>query len=445
MGGRMGWARVCASGLLSIGVSVSMVGSPSRASACGGCFVPPGKEIGAVGAHRMAITVRGNETILWDQIVYDGAPEDFVWVLPVAAGVEVELADNAFFEALSLASRLRLDGPLVCAPSASDLAPVTSPVGYETGPIARPTDLPPDSDMRDVHITAEGVVGPYETVTISGDVTELVSWLVERGYLVPESFIPILADYAARGMSFAVLRLRPEAGVDRMQPVRIRLPGVGASLPLRMVAAGVVTTVDLELFVIGEGRYEVSGFGNTEVDRTLLAYDVATLRFNYQQLFDAALYWGTGVGTNWVTEHAAPLDVASLRAYRSLSDGVMRTAEADVDIAVADLDAPYLTRLRTRLPPSELEQDLTVRVSSGGDLVGPVAVTLALNEDPSLCVAPGGALPDAGPRALPTPRACGCGAVRRDTSGLDLGALGVLSVLAVGWIGRRRSARRRPA
>ncbi len=444
MGGRMGWVRLCAAGLALASV-VSIAGMPSRASACGGCFVPPGKETGAVGAHRMAITVRGNETILWDQIVYDGAPEDFVWVLPVAAGIEVELADNAFFEALSLASRLRLDGPLVCAPGATDVASVTSPVGYEAGPIARPTDLPPDAEMRDVHVTAEAVVGPYETVTISGDVTELVSWLVERGYLVPEAFIPILADYAARGMSFAVLRLAPGEGVDRMQPVRVRLPGVGASLPLRMVAAGVVTTVDLELFVIGEGRYEVSGFGNAEVDRTLLAYDVATLRFNYQQLFDAALYWGTGVSTNWVTEHAAPLDVPSLRAYRSLADGVMRTAEADVDIAVADLDAPYLTRLRTRLPPSELERDLTVRVSSGGDLVGPVAVTLALNEDPSPCAPRDAARPDAGPRALPTPRACGCGAVRRDTSGLDLGVLGALSVIALGWFGRRRSVLRHRA
>lgn len=296
---------------------------PSRVDACGGCFVVPpppetpgsvAKEPGSVGAHRMAITVRGNETVLWDQIVYGGAPEDFVWVLPVARGIEVELAENAFFEALVDQSRLRLDGPTVCLPpGASDVASVTAPVEYEAGPIARPLDLPLDATERDVAVSREGVVGPYETVTLSGDAEQVASWLVERGYLVPASFVPIFADYAAVGLSFAVLRLRPGAGVDRMQPVRVVLPGVGASLPLRMVAAGASTAVDLELFVIGEGRYEVSGFGNAEVDRDRIVYDVALRNFNYRQLFDDALFAETGPGTNWVTEHAKS---ASSKSWR---------------------------------------------------------------------------------------------------------------------------------
>lgn len=376
----------------------------ARASACGACLVvpptTPSKEPGAVTAHRMAITVRGNETILWDQIVYSGEPEDFVWVLPVAAGVEVELAENAFFEALVSQARLRLDAPSVCLPGASDVATVSTPTGYEAGPIARAMELPLDVSERDVAISHEAVVGPYETVTLRGSTSDVVSWLVDRGYLVPENLVPIIEDYAARGMSFAVLRLAPGAGVDRMQPVRVRLPGLSPSLPLRMVTAGVVTTVDLELFVIGEGRYEVAGFGNAEVERDRLAYDVAIRNFNYRQLFDAALFAGDGLGTNWVTEHAAPLDVDAARAFRSLVEGedTPRSAAADVDIAVADIDRPYLTRLRTRLPPSELGEDLGIRVSAGGDLTGPIAVTRVLNEDPTPCIPLDAPRSDAGPR-----------------------------------------------
>jgi hypothetical protein len=58
------------------------------AAACGGCFHVP-NPMGtptAVNAHRMVIVVAPGQTILWDQIVYEGDPSDFVWVLPVAPG-----------------------------------------------------------------------------------------------------------------------------------------------------------------------------------------------------------------------------------------------------------------------------------------------------------------------------------------------------------------------
>lgn len=329
-------------------------------------------------------------------------------------------------------ARLRLDGPSVCLPNPSDVATVSTPTAYEAGPIARAIELPLDVPERDVATSHEAVVGPYETVTLRGAASDVVSWLVERGYLVPESLVPIIDDYARRGMSFAVLRLAPGLGVDRMQPVRVRLPGVSPSLPLRMVSAGVVSTVDLELFVIGEGRYEVSGFGNAEVERDRLAYDVAIRNFNYQELFDAALFAGTGVGTNWVTEYAAPLDVNAARAFASRVDGesTPRSAAVDVDVAVRDLDQPYLTRLRTRLPPSELGDDLSVRASLGGDLTGPVTVTRVLNEDPTPC-APrdGGTARDAGPRDEGPRVICiaDCRAGSRSTPSV----LGVVSLLAV--------------
>lgn len=427
----------------AVGVAwvMAVLSWPEEASACGACFAPA-KDVTSVGAHRMAISVRANETILWDQIVYAGAPEDFVWVLPVMPGVEVEVADNAFFEALVDQARLQLDGAAFCAPPGSDNAMVTPPTVYESGPIAVSTSIAPD-DSRSVRISSEGVVGPYETAVVSGDVDVLVNWLLEKGYVVPEAFVPLLDLYAQAGMSFAVLRLSPGEGVDRMLPVRVRYPGVGPSLPLRLVAAGVLTTVDLELFVIGEGRYEISGFGNAEVDRDRLAYDVNQLRFNYRELFDMALFEGRGVGTNWVTEHAAPLDVARVRAYESEGpDGVLRTAAADLEHAIEGIERPYLTRIRTRLPPSELDTDLTVRVSTAGDLVGPVAVTRILN--PPICPARVGGgsdagMPDAGPRTREAePRVCTCSL--HTASGPDGVTLTLGALLGTALFMRRRSA-----
>src|SRR5687768_5938078 len=74
--------------------SVLLAASP--ASACGGCFAPTGT-VTVVTAHRMALSISETETTLWDQIQYAGAPEDFVWVLPVRSGAVVELASNELF------------------------------------------------------------------------------------------------------------------------------------------------------------------------------------------------------------------------------------------------------------------------------------------------------------------------------------------------------------
>ncbi len=425
---------------------VAVLGWPEEASACGACFAPPSEDVTSVGAHRMAISVRGNETILWDQIVYAGAPEDFVWVLPVTPGVEVEVADNGFFEALVEQARLQLDSAPFCAASTGDSALVVAPTVYESGPIARSSSIAPD-DPRSVRVSSEGVVGPYETAILSGDVDVLVNWLLDKGYVVPEAFVPILDIYTQAGMSFAVLRLSPGEGVDRMQPVRVRYPGVGPSLPLRLVAAGVLTTVDLELFVIGEGRYEIAGFGNAEVERDRLAYDVNRLSFNYRELFDIALFAGTGVGTNWVTEHAAPLDVEAVRMYASDGPGgERRTAALDLEHAIDTLEHPYLTRIRTRLPPSELDTDLTVRVSAGGDLTGPVMVTRILNAPPGCFVDGGMSRPDAGfadasdpaPRTRgPEPRICTCSL--RSASGPDSVTLMLGALLGAALFIRRRA------
>src|SRR5262245_48036821 len=86
--------------LLSAFAALSAISITSNdARACGGCF-SGGGESTLVTAHRMALAVSTERTVLWDQIQYQGQPEEFAWVLPVRPGATVELASDAFFEAL---------------------------------------------------------------------------------------------------------------------------------------------------------------------------------------------------------------------------------------------------------------------------------------------------------------------------------------------------------
>ncbi|HEY2410275.1 MAG TPA: hypothetical protein VGI10_29925, partial [Polyangiaceae bacterium] len=80
-------------------LAVSLV--PAHARACGGCFhgpPPVTSESTVVTGHRMAYAISAERTVLWDQIQYQGAPEDFAWVLPVKPGATLELSHDAWFE-----------------------------------------------------------------------------------------------------------------------------------------------------------------------------------------------------------------------------------------------------------------------------------------------------------------------------------------------------------
>jgi hypothetical protein len=418
------------------------------ASACGGCFHPPPSgptsDYTVLSAHRMALAITPGETILWDQIAYEGSPEDFVWVLPVAGSPVVEVADNGFFEALSAAATLTLTGPVpACMLTPGMGLPTTeAPFAYESGPLATYTGRSPD-DMTHADVLYQGVVGPYETVTIgSADPDALVNWLLDHAYQVPEETRPIIDAYSAMGMSFVVLRLRPDIDVQKMRPVRVRMSGTSPLLPLRMVAVGVGTTVDLELFVFAEGRMAASGFGNAEVDRSAIAFDWATGRFDYAARFDDALFAGASGTTNWVTELAGPAPEALLTSYRATGPlGDVHEAAADYAIASAGLTSPYLTRLRTRLTRAELDRDLVLVASDAGDVGTSITVSETLNE---ICLdagAGGDAGPlvgfDAGPRMRDDRRSCVCSASRGGEAPWTLLALGLAALRA-----RRRGRRR---
>src|SRR5438094_838060 len=85
--------------LAAMGALAATVSITPRGEACGGCFTPAGPST-QVSAHRMAFAVTPTRTILWDQIVYAGAPSSFGWVLPIRGAVEVGVSTDEFFQRL---------------------------------------------------------------------------------------------------------------------------------------------------------------------------------------------------------------------------------------------------------------------------------------------------------------------------------------------------------
>lgn len=315
-----------------LGVSVFTHAPPARA--CGGCFhAETDTSTSFVTDHRMAIAISTRQTVLWDQVKYTGSPSEFAWVLPVTRGTKVELARDEWLEALDLSTKPSVKGPDISCTSASSsssssssgrASPSTSSGGGGCAPLgaassaagATPDSLSTDASApkadagyastNSVEVIGQEVVGPYSSVVVhSSEGAAMYDWLRDNGFAVPANVEPILAKYTKEGFDFLALRLRPGAGVAAMQPVRVVMPGAIARLPLRMVAAGMGTTVGLTLFVVTEGRMRPANFPNAVIDPAALRWDPVARSSNYRRLVDDAI--GAGGGRTWITEYAGEL------------------------------------------------------------------------------------------------------------------------------------------
>jgi hypothetical protein len=275
------------------------------AQACGGCFSPP-REVTVVTDHRMAFAVSPQQSVLWDQIEYTGNPKDFSWVLPVKSGTVVQLSSDQWFAALDAVT-----SPTIASPNrpCNGNGGGCGAGGAKSASFAANGGTATDSNT--VQVLSQTVVGPYDQATLRAtDPKALENWLAANGYVLPDTIRPTVSAYVAGGFDFIALRLQPGEGVQAMQPVRVVTQGSDLTLPLRMVAAGVGAQVGVTLYVVSEGRYEVTApFSNATIDESKLVWFHAQNRSNYQELSQSIMQQNGG--RTWLTEYAQPQPVGA--------------------------------------------------------------------------------------------------------------------------------------
>jgi hypothetical protein len=240
-----------------------------------------------------------------------------------------------------------------------------------------------------VTVINQQVVGPYDSVTVRASMGDtLDAWLVANGFAIQPAVEPTIAAYAAAGFDFIALKLAPGEGVGAMQPVRVVTPGSDATLPLRMVAAGVGAHVGIDLWIISEGRYHTQNFPDAVVDFSQLAWDPVQNRSNYTELEQAAL--GANGGTGWVTEFAQPMATSSVageafvRLYRSSCTIDYQCPSPPADSGV---DAPLPTGDAST---ADADSDADVEAGAGADADTDAAADAATFADGATCA---GAMP----------------------------------------------------
>jgi hypothetical protein len=202
------------------------------------------------------------------QIAYEGRDEDFAWILPLPAPPEeIAAGTDALFTALqeqtdpvlSLDSRvsgecapLRCSFPYrggggCCGSSGAPRLPLPPPSADSDGGLG--------SHILGVTVHSMSVVGPYETVVLSATTAaEVIEWLGEHGYDIPESSEPLLAPYAEAGFVFVALRMAANRDNSVIRPIVMRIPGVEACLPIRLTAIASTPDLPIVLFFLADAQ-----------------------------------------------------------------------------------------------------------------------------------------------------------------------------------------------
>jgi hypothetical protein len=357
--------RLSAALLLAVPLSALVLAPAREAAACGGCFHNDVQQMEntQVSGHRMIFSISKTKTTLWDQIQYVGVPSSFAWVLPIKGVVSVGLSSDALFGNLDAGTRVTVNSPLIsCPPPCIDS---NSGGNVDAGP-----------PSGGVVVTAQEVVGPYETVQLSSsDPAALKNWLVQHNYAIPADIEPILQAYVAEGFGFLALKLVPGAGIKSMRPVRVTSPGASAMLPLRMVAAGVGATTPISLWILGEGTYVPANFPWFSIPESALVWNWDSMSSNYAQVRKDHF---TAIGGNgWLVQAGEPMSPFQLQAqitdlaandpvgsgYGDEQGNGAATAASDDLAALFNGIVPsslWVTRLYAELPRLALSTDLSL-------------------------------------------------------------------------------------
>ena len=339
------WILLLTIALASLAVTVLV-------SACGGFFctnTPIDQS-----AERIIFTVNGDGTITTTVgINYQGAAEDFSWILPVPSIPELGVG-NVF----SMNTLQQLTEPRFVQPP-NYCRNIFGYYGRGGG-------------GGDAMFVEEGQVGPYDFAILgSEDATEVLNWLRENGYRVEETMEPLLDIYVDEGMFFVAMKLSQDSDVGDIQPIKLTYSAEHPSIPIRLTAVAAVEDMPILVWIFADTQYTTENFANPSPNMgAYQALHQVNEVGNFPQFkefdFDADLgifvtrvqefYWGERDrlqaeydGKAFITEFAGPSNELAERNGGNLG--------GDPTLQPLIEQFSYVTRLRAQMSPAQMTLD----------------------------------------------------------------------------------------
>ena len=285
--------------------------TPRPAHACGGTFCDgPGSR---VNINVMTVDQSG-ENILFVrgegyieahvQIRYEGEPDKFAWLVPMPSVPEVEIGSQPLLDALLWDSqprygirttRMSCDGEITTTES-SGCAAAADGGALATGRGDRDEE---SSMMMD---PIGKTVGSFDVTILQPDSEgEILEWLMENDFDLPERSEELIAPYVDQGAAFVAIRLVPGSGVQEIHPIVFRFEGDTAAIPIQLTAVAATEDMRIRTFFLGEERTVPTNYQHVELNDAKLNWP--TFASNYEQVVARAVDEASN-GHAFITEYA---------------------------------------------------------------------------------------------------------------------------------------------
>ena len=319
--------------VLNVGLwAIILALSPPGTLACGGLFcqnIPVDQA-----AERIIFTVDPGEISAYVQINYTGSAPDFAWVVPVPNVPEVDVAEmDSFLEIQSATD------PVFMLPPIPDCMFEDRGFG-----LAMPSVEMSADEAEDVTVFASGEAGPYAydvVGTETGNANALIDWLNENQYRITPEMEPLVHVYVEETMIFLAMRLKPEEGVQDIQPIKMTYASERPMIPIRLTAVAANPNMGIYTWIFGRNRAESLNYAGFEVDdNDLSLLNAFAGSTNYLQLVSTEI--DRFAGKAFVTEYAQPSN------QLNVVDPLLQTLRDRY---------PYVTRLYGQMSPEEMTVD----------------------------------------------------------------------------------------
>lgn len=274
---------------------------------------------------RILFAVKDGKVTAHVQIQYQGAAEDFAWLVPVPAVPEVRVGHDAVFAALEAETAPTFTvtrNPAFCGGEASGCSDQDQANAGTFGGDAG-IHLPPPVVVR------QATAGPYEYAVLrADDGAEMLGWLNRNGYVVPGGTDEAVAPYLRPGAFFLAVRLRAGESAGSIQPIVIEYASDFPMIPIVLTRVAAVNDMGILVWVLGRARAIPRNYHHVVVDPRGLAWSnpgpsyVQNLRASFDQAPDHHAFVTEFAGSSapWQGRWRAPLGTLERPSLSSIDD-----------------------------------------------------------------------------------------------------------------------------
>jgi hypothetical protein len=346
-----------------IAMAVGLVTLHTHAALAAGAVVGHGTSTVVISDARMAVALAPGRMTRWMQVTVTGSQAGFLWLVPVAPGARVDLASDAWLDALDDATTPTIvapQGAAACDGGGACEQLSRSPMPASTGPAG--SGVAVDAPTLNALVAAGGATLSEAQATAFGAVFD-------------------------SGLDVVVLDYDTTASTARTHSVQV-VEGATRSLDIPVTGGSALYT-DATAFVIAEAR--------ANVGPTSLTLD------------PAAITWGADCHSSYASAREHALDAAAGEAWLVDSSMAGRLFEPLTQAGAPELPALLGQYFRLASAAGDTTVDPGTCEAAAATLSGSSNSVAALCPPGALAVAPGTS-PCTTPAGTPTSTSFTCGA-----------------------------------